>query len=438
MNELLKFNKIMFVQFKFNNYRSFKGETTLSMVAAPTIQHEDNSIMHVDTDLDLLKIVAVYGANASGKTKLFQAYRFMGKMVCDLATNNKSNWQEEYVPYLLDKDSYKATSSFEASFLMDGIIYRYGYTIDAHKVVEEWLYRQKGEKNTEIFYRDVTGTHYNKTYVRPEVIEPLKKQKMLRDDTLLLAVLAIWNHVLARKVVSCFFNTNVLSSTAGTGMTGFSIKSLASPMKNNIIRFMKSADINIEDMSLREMDVESLPEEVKMYISKDNKRANKYIDGVNTLHKVYDENGISDAFVRFSLENDESYGTYRLFALSAPIIDTLRYGRILFVDEIDNGLHPDILKAIVTLFNTSEINHNNAQLIINTHNIDLLDDMHLFKQDQVYVTEKDRFGEARLEPMLKYALNSEVSLGQLYREGRLGGVPYLARFMNNVLIGMNE
>lgn len=428
----------MFVQFKFNNYRSFKGETTLSMVAAPTIQHEDNSIMHVDTDLDLLKIVAVYGANASGKTKLFQAYRFMGKMVCDLATNNKSNWQEEYVPYLLDKDSYKATSSFEASFLMDGIIYRYGYTIDAHKVVEEWLYRQKGEKNTEIFYRDVTGTHYNKTYVRPEVIEPLKKQKMLRDDTLLLAVLAIWNHVLARKVVSCFFNTNVLSSTAGTGMTGFSIKSLASPMKNNIIRFMKSADINIEDMSLREMDVESLPEEVKMYISKDNKRANKYIDGVNTLHKVYDENGISDAFVRFSLENDESYGTYRLFALSAPIIDTLRYGRILFVDEIDNGLHPDILKAIVTLFNTSEINHNNAQLIINTHNIDLLDDMHLFKQDQVYVTEKDRFGEARLEPMLKYALNSEVSLGQLYREGRLGGVPYLARFMNNVLIGMNE
>ncbi|MBO7635463.1 MAG: ATP-binding protein [Paludibacteraceae bacterium] len=408
------------------------------MVAAPTIQHEDNSIMHVDTDLDLLKIVAVYGANASGKTKLFQAYRFMGKMVCDLATNNKSNWQEEYVPYLLDKDSYKATSSFEASFLMDGIIYRYGYTIDAHKVVEEWLYRQKGEKNTEIFYRDVTGTHYNKTYVRPEVIEPLKKQKMLRDDTLLLAVLAIWNHVLARKVVSCFFNTNVLSSTAGTGMTGFSIKSLASPMKNNIIRFMKSADINIEDMSLREMDVESLPEEVKMYISKDNKRANKYIDGVNTLHKVYDENGISDAFVRFSLENDESYGTYRLFALSAPIIDTLRYGRILFVDEIDNGLHPDILKAIVTLFNTSEINHNNAQLIINTHNIDLLDDMHLFKQDQVYVTEKDRFGEARLEPMLKYALNSEVSLGQLYREGRLGGVPYLARFMNNVLIGMNE
>ena len=428
----------MLVQFKFNNFRSFKGETILSMVAAPTVSHEEQSLVHVDNDLDLLKIVAVYGANASGKTKLFQAYHFMEKMVCDLAKNNKSNWQEEYVPYLLDKESYNATSSFEACFLVDGIIYRYGYTIDAHKVVEEWLFRQKGEKNTEIFYRDITDTHYNKTYVKQEIIEPLKKRKMLREDTLLLAVLAIWNHSLSRRVVSCFFNTNVLSSTAGTGMTGFSIKSLNSPMKDSIIQFMKSADINIEDMSLHEMDVESLPEEVKMYISKDNKRANKYIDGVNTLHKVYDENGIADASVRFSLENDESYGTYRLFALSAPIIDTLRYGRVLFVDEIDNGLHPELLKAIVTLFNTPVINRNNAQLIINTHNIGLLDDMHLFKQDQVYVTEKDRFGEARLEPMLKYAIHSDDSLGQLYREGRLGGVPYLAHFMNNVLNGVED
>lgn len=428
----------MLVQFKFNNFRSFKGETTLSMVAAPTISHEEQSIVHLEKDLNLLKIVAVYGANASGKTKLFQAYRFMEKMVCDLARNNKSNWQEDYIPYMLDNDSYKATSSFEATFFFEGIIYRYGYTIDAHKVVEEWLFRQKGEKNTEIFYRDITGVHYNKVYVRPEIIEPLKKQKMLREDTLLLAVLAIWNHALARKVVSCFFNTNVLSSTSGTGMSGFSIKSLDSPMKENIILFMKSADINIEDMSLHEMDVESLPEEMKMYILKDSKRTSKYIDGVNTLHKIYDKNGVSNAFVRFSLENDESYGTYRLFSLSAPIIDTLRYGKVLFVDEIDNGLHPDLLKAIVTLFHTPEINRNNAQLIINTHNIGLLDDIHLFKQDQVYVTEKDRFGEARLVPMLKYALNNEESLGKLYRDGRLGGVPYLSRFMNNVLIGIEE
>lgn len=427
----------MLVQFRFNNYRSFKGDTTLSLVAAPTISRDKASVVPVWEDMSLLKTVAVYGANASGKTKLFLAFYFMLRMVSELAKNNKSNWQELYMPFVLDQESSESDSSFEVCYIDEGVLYRYGYTIDAHSVKEEWLFRQKDKKETVVFYRVGDNImHYSKTYIKKDVVDFLLKQKMLREDTLLLTVLLTWNNTMAKKVVGFFFYTNVLSATSD--FSRFSIKSLDTAMKESIVRFMQSADINIEDMSVREMEVEKLPDEVKMYMSPQQRKEKVVVDGINTLHKVYDNNGLMSSFIRFSLEQDESYGTYRLFSLSAPLIDTLKYGKVLFVDEIDNGLHSELLKAIVSLFQSSEANPHNAQLIINTHNVGLLEDANLFKQDQVYVTEKDRFGEARLTPLLKYAIKGDETLGELYRDGRLGGVPYLAQFMQCVIDSVKE
>ena len=135
------------------------------------------------------------------------------------------------------------------------------------------------------------------------------------------------------------------------------------------------------------------------------------------------------------LEREESYGTYRMFALSAPVIDTLQNGKVLFVDEIDNGLHSDLLSAIVSLFSSPETNKYGAQLIINTHNRDLINsNLSNFLPDQIWMTEKDRFGEATLKSVMDYKNDSKRPLEDLFREGRFGGVPYLNHFMENVLI----
>lgn len=420
----------MLVQFSFNNFKCFRGETTLSMVAADG--HHRRGVVTSYSDYEVLNTAVVYGANASGKTKLFQAFRFMTDMVYELANENKYDWKKQYVPFILSEDMEEDSSSFEVIFILNGVQFRYGFEIDKEKVLAEWLYRKKKEEVCVLYKDDVEFTCHG-TYISSGIANSLKKAKMVRDDTLLLAALAVWNDKFARRIVGWFSRCNVLSASTSR-FSSFSLKQLNSPMKEQILKFMQSADFNIDDMFIRETDTEKIPEEIKSLIKNDNGEKTKLIDGVIVRHKTFDKNGLSHGKASLWLERDESYGTYRMFALSAPIIDTLQEGKILFVDEIDNGLHSDLLSAIVSLFSSPEINKHGAQLIINTHNRDLIkDSFGGFQVDQIWITEKNRFGEATLKSLMNYRVEPGRSVEEMFWEGRFGGIPYLNHFMDNVL-----
>lgn len=395
------------------------------------MEHPMGSIEQL-TDYGVLKTAVVYGANASGKTKLFQAFKFMTDMVYELAKDNRSDWRSGYVPFAIAEDMDEKTSSFELVFVLDGIQYRYGFEIDGEKVYSEWLYRKKNVEQC-MLYRDETELTYHATFISSGIAENLIKAKMVREDTLFLSVLAVWNDKFAKKIVSWFSRCNVLSASTSR-FAGFSMKKLNTPMKEQILRFMRTADFNIDDMSIHETDSEELPEEIKERIKNATGKNPVVIDGVSVLHKTYDRNGLSHGKTSLWLEREESYGTYRMFALSAPIIDTLENGKVLFVDEIDNGLHPDLLIAIVGLFSSPQTNKHGAQLVINTHNRELVNgNLNLFMLDQIWITEKDRFGEATLKSVLGYKTETGRPLGEMFREGRFGGVPYLNHFMEDVL-----
>lgn len=420
----------MLVQFTFNNYKCFRGETTLSMVAGD-MRHPKGSTVPF-ADYSILNTAVVYGANASGKTKLFQAFKFMTDMVFELANDNKYNWKNDYAPFALSEDMAEKSSNFEVVFLIDGIQYRYGFEIDGDKVLAEWLYRKKKEERC-ILYRDEEELTYHATYIRSSIADSLINAKMVREDTLFLAALAIWNDRFSRKMVGWFAGCNVLSASSNR-FAGFSLEKLNTSMKNQIMRFMQSADFNIDDMSIRESETDQLPDKIIDRIKTSRGQLPKFIDGVIVTHKTFDHYGLSHGNTAFMLEREESYGTYRMFALSAPIIDTLQNGKVLFVDEIDNGLHSDLLSAIVALFTSPETNKYGAQLIINTHNRDLINsNLSKFLPDQIWMTEKDRFGEATLKSVMDYKIDSKRPLEVLFREGRFGGVPYLNHFMDNVL-----
>ena len=420
----------MFIQFTFNNYKCFRGETTLSMVAGD-MQHPVGSSISF-ADYNVLNTAVVYGANASGKTKLFQAFKFMTDMVYELAHDNKYNWKKDYAPFALAEEMDEKSSSFEVIFLIDGVQYRYGFEIDGEKVLAEWLYRKKKEERC-MLYRDDVELTYHATFIRSNIADNLINAKMVREDTLFLAALAVWNDKFSRKIVGWFSGCNVLSASANR-FAGFSMEKLNSSMKDQILRFMQTADFNIDDMFVRETEAEQLPDEIKERIKTTTGQVPRIIDGVSVIHKTFDHNGLSHGKAAFLLEREESYGTYRLFALSAPIIDTLQNGKVLFIDEIDNGLHSDLLSAIVALFSSPRTNKYGAQLIINTHNRDLIkSNLSNFLPDQIWITEKDRFGEATLKSVIDYNTDLHLPLEELFREGRFGGVPYLNHFMENVL-----
>lgn len=421
----------MLIQFTFDNYKSFCHETTLSTVASNKTDHSEGALIRLD-DVNLLTTVAIFGANASGKTNLFRAFIFMRNMVYELANENKSNWKETYTPFALkeNQDPNDVSSSFEVVFTIGQELYRYGYEISAERVLSEWLYLNQDSDEIQVISRDGEKLDYNKRFISPKIADNLKSAKMLRTDTLFLSILSIWNDPLSQKIVNWFASCNILSASSDR-LSNYSIRKLRTPMKLQMIRFMQSADFNIEDMRPRETKISELPEEMQNLIPLIER--SQIINGINIAHKRYDENGLSHSSVLFSLEREESLGTQRMFALSAPIIDTLQKGKVLFIDEVDNGLHTDLLRAIVSLFLSPQTNKHHAQLIINTHDVSLLDDDNLFQPDQIYITEKDRFGVSHLTSLLQFTFNSDKSLGELYREGRFGGVPYLFDFMKDVL-----
>ena len=422
----------MLVQFKFSNYKCFKDEVTLNLVASNYFKDEPTNIYPTEY-YSVVNSLAIYGANASGKTKLFQAFNFMREIVLHSA-NNKNNrvWQKDYDPFRFNIDTIERNSSFEVVFLVDGVQYRYGFEVNKEVIIAEWLFRKK-TKEVKVIYRDDDGVEYNKVYINHKVANNLKEAGMIRNDALFLSVLSLWNDSLSSIITKWFYNANVLSASINNYL-GYSLRQLDGPMKKQILSMLNGADLGIDDINPNEVDFESIPDEIKKMMPKEAFEGKIY-NGVKTTHKVYDSNGLVAGTTDMTMENDESYGTTKLFALSAPIIDTLRNGKILWVDEIDHGLHYDLLVAIIRLFHSPETNPHNAQLIINTHNSGLLDAPNLFRRDQIYITSKNRYGESMLKPITNYGstIRKSSKLGSLYREGKFGGVPYLDDFDNSVI-----
>ena len=134
----------MLVQFRFNNYKCFKDETVFNVVASKYYRDKMENLIQVP-QYALLRTAAVYGANASGKTKLFQAFNFMREVVLTSADKQSNNWQRSYSPFLLDTYSAEQPSVFEVVFLMDGIQYRYGFELNEERILAEWLFRKRSK-----------------------------------------------------------------------------------------------------------------------------------------------------------------------------------------------------------------------------------------------------------------------------------------------------
>ena len=175
----------------------------------------------------------------------------------------------------------------------------------------------------------------------------------------------------------------------------------------------------------------NIPKEVRESIERTMRedKESEFISDVLTTHRKYDANKNYMGDIQFSIETEESSGTKKFFALTGPVIDCLENGYVLLVDELDSKLHPNLVCKIVSLFNSKELNQHNAQLIFNTHDTNLLS-AELFRRDQIWFTEKDRFGVATLFSLADF--KSEVRKNEKFEDnyirGKYGAVPFLANF----------
>lgn len=415
----------MLANFTFNNFKCFKNQTNLNCLAIGSHKN-DNHSQKTPFKYSLLKTVAVYGANASGKTKLFEAFKFMRCVVCPPKRENKipvfDYWQTKYDPFRLDTQSLSNNSFFEVIFVLNNIQYRYGFELNADRIEHEWLF-QKQQREISVLTRDENLKVYiNKNCINDKIADNIISASMLSKTVPIISILSTFNEPLCKLIVNWFESIEVISAN--------DIKSIPelsdSDKANTVVKFLKAFDFNIESLSLHEISIDEIPDKIKSILNvRDGK--GKFYDGVQVKHNVYNDLYERASEVNFKLEVDESFGTNRLFHLSWPIISALKNGKTLFIDEIDSGIHPNIIQSIISLF----YKYSDAQLIFNTQNTSLLsaneeDGTHnLLMKDQVYVTNKNRYGESKIKPISELSTDLRSNREKTYLSGDISGVPYI-------------
>jgi hypothetical protein len=427
----------MLVQFTICNFKVFKEEVKLTLFASnydKTTREQENVFEVPKFGLRLLKSAVIYGANASGKTKLIDALHFMKTFILKSSKESQQGELIETEPFRLNTVTVGQPSMFEIVFIHEDEMYRYGFEATPQEVVSEWLYHRPNTKEVELFFREGQNfTIHTKSFKKGNL---LVKENMVRNNALMLSVAAQFNDKVAKSVLSWFEKFHQLSGIDESGYSGYSMARVEDS-KSKIVSLLKVADIGIEDLSVKKMDASNLPEampdQLKEFIKKrmEEDKSVEFMEGVNTSHTVYDENNRNKGFVEFNLSEEESSGTVKFFALIGPILKALEFGEVLVIDEMDSKIHLNLVYKLVSLFNSNGTNPNNAQLIFNTHDTNLLGS-NLFRRDQIWFVEKDRYGAASLYSLASFKTDEggrkTDNFEENYLQGRYGGVPLLGDF----------
>jgi len=193
---------------------------------------------------------------------------------------------------------------------------------------------------------------------------------------------------------------------------------------------IRIADFGVVDIKANEKmvsvnQIQNMPDKFKELLFKDSSEVAER--DLKFLHKKFNQKGKEIENEPLDFLTEESAGTQQWFALSAPILDTLNGGKILFIDELDASLHPILSQYLISLFNSKEKNPKNAQLIFTTHDVSLLQEK-LLRRDQIYFTEKNNEGATQLFSLSDISERKGVDFAKRYLEGRYNALPYISDF----------
>lgn len=394
----------MLIQFSVGNFLSFKEQSTLSLVASALkdiqILSEDVIFNIGETDLALLKSATIYGANASGKSNFIKALDFFKWYVINSSKDIQAGERVNVESFRLSSSTVEEPSYFEAIFCNTEYQYRYGFETDENMVHSEWLYQKankKRAKEVELFYRDEDGFNIHSKFI---IGKELINKQMVRTNALLLSVAAQFNDVVAVEIVKWLNDTTIISGSNEKNIWDLAAIRLDDlKMKQRIVDFSRYADLGIENIE-------------------------KVNNAIISMHTQYDDEGNEVKLINFPFKKNESEGTIKYFSLAYPIIDALDNGKRLIIDEFDSKMHPLLTCRIIALFNSKETNPKNAQLIFTTHDTNLLS-ASIFRRDQIWFTQKDRFGATELYSLAEYKVRKDASFEKDYLSGKYGAIPIM-------------
>lgn len=414
----------MLVEFKLNNFLSFKDEQVFSMVAASRLTELKDNKMKVNKDLSLLKSASVFGANASGKSNLLNGIHFMRLFVLESVKRSLDSDLFDNVTFALHPKNKEDGSRFEIAFLEQDTLFRYGFEIGKKKILAEWLYIDEEE----VFTRNSNKiVYYSESYFDEKELN--LKFNMTNEKSLFLTILAATNTIFAENITKYFKEKLIFVNGFDTKMdiTKKLIKEDSDGIKGHVLKLLKVMDFSVKDLEIKKHGVNITGYEKGQFTDDLFNREEMDKDKLLLEHAIYYDEGLVVGSYKLDSQHFESRGTKVFIHLAGPIVVTLIKGGVLFIDDIDAQLHPLLVGYIIELFNS--INNNKAQLIITSHNSTIMDN-ELFRRDQIWFAEKDKFEASHVTSLANYRFKGEMvrkveKYEKNYLKGKYGAIPFI-------------
>ena len=394
----------MLIQFSVENYLSIKDKVVLSLLASKDTEHSEHLI--IDGNKNYLKSSVIYGANASGKSNVLNAFWFMVNYVLT-SHNQQVHKSIDRTPFKFDRETPARSSSFEVIFTANGVRYAYGFSLTDKAVTDEYLYYYPNGRQALIFERkDITDFRFT-----VDVDEQNTLKERTSANKLYLSVASNWSYSKVIPVLEWFASCQIITKHSVADAYGLEAEQLKDDDYRRVIASMlRVADLGIQALQIRDTDPLST-------------LRNDVFTNIEAVHTVQDTAG--NAFSYTLNMTEESDGTNSYFKLIGIVKKALDQGTLLVADEMDAHLHPLLTKHLVSLFNSAEFNPNGAQLVFTSHNTNLLD-LDVLRRDQIWFTEKDEQTAATdLFSLYDFSIRKDAKVEKGYLIGRYGAIPFI-------------
>ena len=381
-NQITNIEVKMVLEIRLSNMFSFRDEVTLDLQAAKIqtkkARELEGNLFSVDGE-QMLKSVALFGANASGKSNVIKAIRACVNMVRS-SHNYNVDTRFAISPFKFE-DYANKPSSFYIRFLLNGVEYEYSFSFMHDEIITETLYYYPNGRKSLVFRRDESrGTEKKDIYEFKTVIKrPFDVADNTSKKTLYISRASQMDREIAQKIFLFFCNDIVLDYQVANID---SLDNLFKERKEQMLEVLRTADSDIIDFKIQN-------------------------NAITTFHRT-------NPSVAFDFETEESEGTKTLFRMMVRMIGIIHEGKMLLVDEIDNSLHTQLVEFVIGMFNHS----NHAQLIYTIHNTHLLN-TDFQRRDQVYFVNKREDGSSDLYSLFDFKdFRDTLDMEKAYLQGR--------------------
>ena len=389
-NQITNIEVKMVLEIRLSNMFSFRDEVTLDLQAAKIqtkkARELEGNLFSVDGE-QMLKSVALFGANASGKSNVIKAIRACVNMVRS-SHNYNVDTRFAISPFKFE-DYANKPSSFYIRFLLNGVEYEYSFSFMHDEIITETLFYYPNARKSLVFSRDESrGTEKKDIYEFKTVIKrPFDVADNTSKKTLYISRASQMDREIAQKIFLFFCNDIVLDYQVANID---SLDNLFKERKEQMLEVLRTADSDIVDFKIQN-------------------------NAITTFHRT-------NPSVAFDFETEESEGTKTLFRMMVRMIGIIHEGKMLLVDEIDNSLHTQLVEFVIGMFNHSD----HAQLIYTTHNTHLLN-TDFQRRDQVYFVNKREDGSSDLYSLFDFKdFRDTLDMEKAYLQGRFDAIPTIS------------